>query len=106
MTGTRLRIPGRRTRTTAQTRDSGGVTAAVAPTAVEVLPCSVRVGDGYAATLVVTGYPAEVGPGWTRVEFRPDTPLSSHALSDSGPIFSMSFDSGEPRCTSHTVRKM
>ncbi|MCI4066193.1 ATP-binding protein [Micromonospora sp. R77] len=24
----------------------------------------VRVGDGYAATLVVTGYPAEVGPAW------------------------------------------
>jgi type IV secretory pathway VirB4 component len=24
----------------------------------------VRVGDGYAATLIVTGYPAEVGPAW------------------------------------------
>jgi type IV secretory pathway VirB4 component len=31
---------------------------------VEVLPRMLRVGDGYAATLVVTGYPAEVGPAW------------------------------------------
>ncbi|MFF5293004.1 VirB4 family type IV secretion system protein [Paractinoplanes globisporus] len=32
--------------------------------AVEVERRSVRVGDGYCATLAVTGYPAEVGPGW------------------------------------------
>jgi hypothetical protein len=38
--------------------------AAVAPPAVEVFPRAVRVGDGYTATLVVTGYPAEIGPGW------------------------------------------
>jgi type IV secretory pathway VirB4 component len=31
---------------------------------VEVGARWVRVGDGYAATLVVTGYPAEVGPAW------------------------------------------
>jgi type IV secretory pathway VirB4 component len=31
---------------------------------VEVAPRWLRVGDGYAATLVVTGYPAEVGPAW------------------------------------------
>jgi type IV secretory pathway VirB4 component len=38
--------------------------AAVAPASVEVTPRMLRVGDGYAATLVVTGYPAEVGPAW------------------------------------------
>ncbi len=41
-----------------------GLTATVAPTSVEVTPRMLRVGDGYAATLVVTGYPAEVGPAW------------------------------------------
>src|SRR5688572_5086178 len=35
-----------------------------APDAVEVDGRHVRVGDGYTATLVVTWYPAEVGPGW------------------------------------------
>jgi type IV secretory pathway VirB4 component len=34
------------------------------PDAVEVGGRSVRVGDGYTATLAVTGYPSEVGPGW------------------------------------------
>src|SRR5436190_20884150 len=34
------------------------------PDAVEVGGRSVRVGDEYAATLAVTGYPAEVGAGW------------------------------------------
>jgi type IV secretory pathway VirB4 component len=34
------------------------------PDAVEVDGRFVRVGDGYTATLAVTGYPAEVGPGW------------------------------------------
>ncbi|MEU8614788.1 DUF87 domain-containing protein [Actinoplanes sp. NPDC048791] len=38
--------------------------ATVAPASVEVTPRFLRVGDGYAATLVVTGYPAEVGPAW------------------------------------------
>ncbi|MGI5215131.1 VirB4 family type IV secretion system protein [Plantactinospora sp. CA-290183] len=41
-----------------------GLAAAVTPAAVEVTPRWLRVGDGYAATLVVTGYPAEVGPAW------------------------------------------
>ncbi|MFE9206623.1 VirB4 family type IV secretion system protein [Micromonospora sp. NPDC007230] len=41
-----------------------GLAATVAPAAVEVTPRFLRVGDGYAATLVVTGYPAEVGPAW------------------------------------------
>ncbi|MCX5121988.1 DUF87 domain-containing protein [Micromonospora sp. NBC_00362] len=38
--------------------------ATVVPASVEVTPRMLRVGDGYAATLVVTGYPAEVGPAW------------------------------------------
>ncbi|WP_428962993.1 VirB4 family type IV secretion system protein [Micromonospora fluostatini] len=38
--------------------------ATVAPASVEVSPRFLRLGDGYAATLVVTGYPAEVGPAW------------------------------------------
>jgi type IV secretory pathway VirB4 component len=41
-----------------------GVAAAVAPGSVEVMPRMLRVGDGYACTLVVTGYPAEVGAAW------------------------------------------
>ncbi|MER7894299.1 DUF87 domain-containing protein [Micromonospora sp. NPDC094482] len=47
-----------------QRRRTRGVAASVAPAAVEVTPRMLRVGDGYAATLVVTGYPAEVGPAW------------------------------------------
>ncbi|MEO3773946.1 ATP-binding protein [Micromonospora sp. B9E7] len=43
---------------------SVGLAATVAPASVEVTPRFLRVGDGYAATLVVTGYPAEVGPAW------------------------------------------
>jgi type IV secretory pathway VirB4 component len=35
-----------------------------APDAVEVGGRAVRVGDGYSAALAVTGFPAEVGPGW------------------------------------------
>jgi type IV secretory pathway VirB4 component len=34
------------------------------PNAVEVDGRFVHVGDGYTTTLAVTGYPAEVGPGW------------------------------------------
>jgi type IV secretory pathway VirB4 component len=34
------------------------------PAALSVTPWHVRVGDGYAATFVVCGYPAEVGPAW------------------------------------------
>ncbi|MET7968779.1 DUF87 domain-containing protein [Micromonospora sp. NPDC005305] len=45
-------------------RQSSRLAATVAPASVEVTPRMLRVGDGYAATLVVTGYPAEVGPAW------------------------------------------
>ncbi|MFG1801324.1 VirB4 family type IV secretion system protein [Micromonospora carbonacea] len=34
------------------------------PAALSVAPRHVQVGDGYAATYVVCGYPAEVGPAW------------------------------------------
>lgn len=34
------------------------------PAAVSVTPSHVQVGDGYAATYAVSGYPAEVGPAW------------------------------------------
>ena len=42
----------------------GGLLVAVGPAAVGVAGDHVRVGDGYAATLAVTGYPAEVGLSW------------------------------------------
>ncbi|WP_412544439.1 DUF87 domain-containing protein [Longispora sp. K20-0274] len=44
--------------------DSADLVAAVAPASVEVGPRWLRLGDGYAATLIVTGYPAEVGAAW------------------------------------------
>ena len=56
----RRRIRGR----SAERSETGSVASAVAPATVEVTPRWLRVGDGYAATLVVTGYPAEVGPAW------------------------------------------
>ena len=52
------------TRTSRQDRPRSSLAATVAPASVEVTPRFLRVGDGYAATLIVTGYPAEVGPAW------------------------------------------
>ncbi len=46
------------------TGGAGGLAGAVAPGSIEVTPRFLRVGDGFSATLVVTGYPAEVGPAW------------------------------------------
>lgn len=43
---------------------TASLASTVAPSTVEVNPRWLRVGDGYTATLVVTGYPAEVGPAW------------------------------------------
>ncbi|WP_221329922.1 VirB4 family type IV secretion system protein [Actinoplanes sp. L3-i22] len=34
------------------------------PAALSITPAHVKVGDGYATTVVVCGYPAEVGPAW------------------------------------------
>jgi hypothetical protein len=45
-------------------RANGAVAQVVGPSAVEVTPSCLRVGDGWAATVAVTGYPAEVGPAW------------------------------------------
>ncbi|MEV6523147.1 DUF87 domain-containing protein [Longispora sp. NPDC051575] len=44
--------------------DRADLASAVAPASVEVGPRWLRLGDGYAATLIVTGYPAEVGAAW------------------------------------------
>ncbi|MFY1673928.1 VirB4 family type IV secretion system protein [Plantactinospora sp. WMMB334] len=54
----------RAARDAASPASTSGVAAVVAPASVEVTPRFLRVGDGYAATLAVSGYPAEVGPGW------------------------------------------
>ncbi|MEU1606043.1 VirB4 family type IV secretion system protein [Micromonospora matsumotoense] len=53
-----------RTRADSSARQRSSLAGAVAPASVEVTPRMLRVGDGYAATLVVTGYPAEVGHAW------------------------------------------
>ena len=46
---------------------AASLASAVAPATVEVTPRWLRVGDGYAATLVVTGYPPRSGAaGWSR----------------------------------------
>lgn len=49
-----------RTRRPRQTHVETGLT----PSVVEVARGHVRVGEGYAATFAVTGYPAQVGPAW------------------------------------------
>jgi hypothetical protein len=47
-----------------------GLAASVGPDAVEVFPRMLRVGSGWTTTLVVTGYPAEVGLAWLDVVLR------------------------------------
>jgi type IV secretory pathway VirB4 component len=44
--------------------DSAGLAAVLGPAAIENTPRYLRVGDGFTATLIVTGYPAEVGAAW------------------------------------------
>lgn len=58
-----MRLPFRPRPTTSVAAEDGAVTAAL-PASVEVTPQYLRVGDGYTATMIVTGYPAEVGPAW------------------------------------------
>jgi type IV secretory pathway VirB4 component len=49
----------------ASRRDGAAELAAVTgPAAVEVAPRHLRVGDGYAATAAITGYPPELGLAW------------------------------------------
>jgi len=43
---------------------AAGLAAVVGPAAIAHAPGYLRIGDGYAATLIVTGYPAQVGPAW------------------------------------------
>src|SRR5258707_13972603 len=52
------------TSTDASPADPAWLAAVLGPAAIEHTPRYLRVGDGYAATLIVTGYPAEVGPAW------------------------------------------
>jgi type IV secretory pathway VirB4 component len=51
-------------RRAAETDAAAALAAVLGPAAVETAGDHLRVGDGYAATLIVTGYPAEVGPAW------------------------------------------
>jgi type IV secretory pathway VirB4 component len=44
--------------------DSAGLSLVLGPASVANLPRHVQVGDGHAAVLIVTGYPAEVGASW------------------------------------------
>ena len=60
----RARRAARQTARAAANHAAGAVTASIGPASIETAPRHVRVGDGYAATLIVTGYPAEVGPAW------------------------------------------
>jgi hypothetical protein len=55
-----------RARTSVAGPASGGarVAGVTGPAGVEVAGRWLRAGDGYAASLAVTGYPAEVGPAW------------------------------------------
>jgi type IV secretory pathway VirB4 component len=46
------------------TKDLPAATGMPTPSVMSVTPSHVRVGDGYAATFAVCGYPAEVGPAW------------------------------------------
>jgi type IV secretory pathway VirB4 component len=58
------RAAGRRTSRSGPAGSEGSLAALVGPAVVETAAGHVRVGDGHAATLAVTGYPAEVGPAW------------------------------------------
>ncbi len=66
MTGLLARLPRPR-----RSHGSGRPASAFGPDAVEVGPRSLRVGDGWCASLAVTGYPREVGHGWLE-------PLTAH----------------------------
>jgi type IV secretory pathway VirB4 component len=63
MSGTRG--PRRARRSSVQASDDAAILAAtVGPAAVESAPRHLHVGDGYTATLAITGYPPEVGIAW------------------------------------------
>lgn len=54
----------RRQRRPAPDDQAAVLAAAIGPAAVEATPRHLRVGDGYTATLAITGYPPEVGLAW------------------------------------------
>jgi type IV secretory pathway VirB4 component len=57
--------PRRRGRSSVPAGDDAAILAAtVGPAAIENAPRHLRVGDGYTATLAITGYPPEVGIAW------------------------------------------
>jgi len=57
-------VTGRQRRRTAADAGGDSLATAVGPGGIEIGARHVRTGDWHAATLAVTGYPAEVGPGW------------------------------------------
>jgi type IV secretory pathway VirB4 component len=44
--------------------DEGSAALGIGPPAIQIQPRRLDLGDGACASLVVTGYPREVGPGW------------------------------------------
>jgi type IV secretory pathway VirB4 component len=52
------------TRNRSRTGANASADPVPSPAALEITATHVRVGDGYAATYAVCGYPAEVGPAW------------------------------------------
>jgi hypothetical protein len=50
--------------TTGSPAAQAGLSPVLGPAGVAALPRYLQVGDGYAAVLIVTGYPAEVGAAW------------------------------------------
>src|SRR5882672_2204063 len=56
--------PGRGRRSSFDGDDAAVLAAAIGPAAVESTPRYLRVGDGYTAVLIITGYPPEVGLAW------------------------------------------
>jgi type IV secretory pathway VirB4 component len=59
-----LTWPRRSTPPPAEGADTAAATAVLGPAAVQVAPRHLRVGDGYAAVLIVIQYPAEVSAAW------------------------------------------
>src|SRR6266511_2416317 len=67
-TATKPARAGKRRRTAGPGADPAAQLAAVVgPASIEVAPRHLRVGDGYAATLAITGYPPELGLAWLDV---------------------------------------
>ena len=51
-------------RTPFRARRSGAPSPLLRPSAIEIRPRDLVLGDGYCRTFAVTGYPREVGLGW------------------------------------------